>query len=330
MIKDSSAKQSQQDKIKALTDTLKDGVLALRSSDEYIRYLKFQSKFTNYSFRNCLLILSQKEDATMVMGYKAWQQKGIERNVKKGETAIQILAPCPYDKKVKEKVFDENGNPVLDASGNQIKEEKQVKAMGFKVTYVFDVSQTEGKELPEIAHRLTGNVKDYDEIMDIVRAVSPVPIYIEEIESAANGYYSLSDKKIVIDKNLDEKHKVHTAFHELGHAYLHTQGLDEEKTRAEKEVEAESISFILLNHVLGDEITAEEAGQYSFGYLSSFSSDDSLPEFEKMLSTIQKASKDLIDMYDNEYMSRHINIEETHSIDIADSKISRNVKSRKM
>lgn len=292
-----SRKTNMQDKVRDLTTRIEDGVKELRSSDRYAELLRFQAKLPSYSFRNCLLLLQQTQgQATAVMGFEAWKKVG--RHVKKGEHGLAIIAPTPYEIKTKEEKLDENGKKILSADGTAEMEEMVERRIGFKVTYVYDVAQTEGKELPSLTKRLQGDVKNYDHIMEAIERISPVPIYIEPVDGMANGYYSPVTRRIVVDSALEQKHKVHTAFHELGHAVLDDGGFDEGKEREEKEIEAESVSFVLLNHALGDEITPEEAGEYSFGYVSSYSSDDSLPEFKKLLGTIQKISCDLIQKYD--------------------------------
>ena len=278
-------KKSVREKVEELTKSLEQGVRDLRNSEKFKKFLRMQAKFPNYSYNNCMLIAEQsKGTATQVMSYTGW--KAIGRYPVAGSKAYRIICPCPYQTTVE--VEKTNSQGVTET------ENVAVTRMGFKIGNVFDVAQTDGRPMPEIATRLQGTVKDYDQLMKAIISVSPVPIAYEPIMRSANGYYSPAEKKIVVDESLSKKHKVHTALHEIGHAVLDIKGLDDGKSRAARETEAEAISFVVLNRLLREQITAEEAGQYSFGYLASWG-DEQLAEFKECLSVIQQTSRELID-----------------------------------
>lgn len=262
-------------KITELTASLEEGVKALRDSEKFKQFLRIQSRFPRYSVNNCLLIAMQTQgQATAVMSYTGW--KAIGRYPREGSHSIKILCPCPY----KDKEKDETA------------EERPVR-IGFRIGHVFDISQTDGEPLPEIAKHLEGSVQDYEQLMRAITEVSPVRISFESIPGDANGYYSPAEKRIVIDKSLSEKHRVHTAIHEIGHAVLDMNGTDAKASRSMKETEAESISYVVMNRLLEGQVTPEETGTYSFGYLASWG-DEQLSEFRQCLSVIQKTAADLI------------------------------------
>ncbi len=241
------------DRIREITERLEQGVKELFTSERYTDYLRTMSQFHNYSFNNTLLIAMQKPDATLVAGYQAWQKK-FNRQVQRGEKAIQIIAPTP----VKEKHEIEKRDPitnevVLNAEGKPETEIVEHVIPRFRVTNVFDISQTDGDPLQTFdVEDLTANVENYEIFMEAIRRVSPAPIRFAEIEGDSHGYYHNVDKEIVIKEGMSESQTMKTAIHEVTHAILHDrdimQGLGMEKDRLTKEVEALYSAFQNVNH----------------------------------------------------------------------------------
>lgn len=235
---------SQSQQIKEITARLEKGIGDLFQSDNYKSYLKTMSKFTSYSVNNTMLIAMQMPDATTVAGFSTWKQ--LNRHIIKGSKAIKIIAPCPYKKKADTAAMGTGPKHSTgeDDSPAGMPEEKVL--MGFKVVNVFDISQTEGEPLPEIAHKLDGTVDGYTDFMDALQKVSPVPVKFEHIEGSANGYYHLIDKNIVIDRDMSEIMHCKTCIHELAHALLHDRdnGLQRDSLpdKETKEVQAESVA----------------------------------------------------------------------------------------
>lgn len=214
--------------VREITDKLEQGIKELFESERFKEYLRTMSKFYNYSFNNTLLIAMQKPEATLVAGYTSWQ-RNFDRHVMKGEKGIRILAPAPYKAKVEmEKIDPKTQKPMLDADGNPITETVEVMRPAFKVVSVFDVSQTDGKELPDIVvNELTGSVENYTAFFEALKQESPVPIGFEDIPGGAKGYYHLEDKRIAIQEGMSEIQTVKTAIHEIAHAKLHAIDLPE-------------------------------------------------------------------------------------------------------
>ena len=217
-------KKSQREKIKEITEKLEQGVHNLFESDRYKAYLSSMSKFHNYSLNNTILIALQKPDATLVAGYQVWKTKH-GRQVMKGEKGIKIIAPSPYKIKQEQNVMDpDTHQPVMDVSGNPVKETVVVERPAFRIATVFDVSQTEGKELPALGvEELHGDVKNFDAFFEALKESLPVPIGFEDIRSGAKGYYHLEDKRIAIQEGMSQIQTVKTAIHEMAHAKLHSR-----------------------------------------------------------------------------------------------------------
>lgn len=224
--------KTQKERIQEITEQLEAGVVAVFESDSYKAYLNCMSKFHNYSLNNTLLIALQRPDASLVAGYNAWK-KDHGRQVRKGEKGIKIIAPCKYKVELDEQ--DENGN------------QKVAEYTGFKVATVFDYAQTEGKELPSIGvNELTGDVTDYRNLFNALTEMCPVPIYTEDIQGGAKGYYSDADKKIVVKSDMSQLQTIKTMIHEMAHEKLHAKehlSMDQPSDRRTKEVEAESIAY---------------------------------------------------------------------------------------
>ena len=232
-------KQTNKERLKDITDSIERGIQDLFQSDKYAQYLRTMSRFHKYSVNNTMLIYMQKPDATLVAGFNKWRDQ-FERNVMKGEKGIKIIAPTPFKKKIEQEKRDPDTNlPMLDADGKVIIEEKEIKIPMFKPVTVFDVSQTDGKPLPQLASDLTGNVQNYEVFMEALRRSSPVPIEIITIRDGSDGYFSLDDQKIAIREGMSEVQTVSAVVHEIGHAKLHNQKKIEEPKNAPKYQEVE-------------------------------------------------------------------------------------------
>ena len=284
------------ERMKEITDRLEAGIQALFESEQYKAYLTAMSKFHNYSFNNTLLIAMQKPDASLVAGFGKWRDD-FERHVKKGEKGIKILAPSPYKvKKQMEKIDPSTQKPVIGADGKPVTEEREIEIPAFRVVTVFDVSQTEGKEIPGIAvSELTGSVEQYQDFFAALEKASPVPIAFENIEGGAHGYYHLEEKRIAIDEGMSELQTLKTAIHEIAHAKLHAIDKDapatEQAVRPDhrtREVQAESVAYAVCQHY------GLDTSDYSFGYVAGWSSGRELSELKASLETIRKAANELI------------------------------------
>ena len=229
MMKDVKAERQ---KVQEITQNLEQGIRNLFESQKYKMYLRTMSKFHSYSINNTILIAMQKPDATLVAGYKTWQNN-FERHVKKGEKGIRILAPTSYKvKKTQEKVDPKTGEIMLDKNGTPITEEMEMKIPSFRVVSVFDVSQTDGKDLPSIGvNELAGNVEKYEDIMQILTQISPVPISYEQIPGPQKGFFDAMNERIVIRNEMSQIQTIKTAIHEIAHAKLHSKEQNLDKNR---------------------------------------------------------------------------------------------------
>ncbi len=287
--------KTEKQKVQEITEKLEQGIKELFESEKYKIYLNTMSKFHNYSFNNTILITMQNPDATLVAGFKAWK-KNFQRHVKKGEKGIRILAPAPYKlKEEQEKLDPETREIMLDEQGKPIMEEVEVTIPAFRAVSVFDVAQTEGKELPELeVKELSDSVEDYENFMQALTEVSPVPIEFEEIEGDAKGYFSQSTHRIAVQEGMSQSQTLKTAIHEVAHAKLHdreiNQGIEdaEFKDRNTKEVEAESIAYTVCQHF------GIETSDYSFSYIAGWSSGKEMTELKSSLDTIRRTASEII------------------------------------
>ena len=294
-------KQSNKDRIKEITAGIEQGIKELFESDRYRQYLSTMSRFHKYSLNNVMLIHSQRPDATLVAGFNKWKNQ-FGRHVKKGERGIQILAPVPFKKKVDEVKLDPHTKaPMLDKDGNLVKEEKEVSVPMFKVVSVFDVSQTDGKPLPVLAHSLSGDVQQYEVFIESLRRTSPVPIVIAHTDRDVDGFFDLTAQQITIQDGMSQVQTICAGVHEIAHSKLHnydkmTELADdgvtvlapEEKDRHTEEVEAESISYAVCQYF------GIETADNSFGYIASWSQGKELKELRASLETINRTSSELI------------------------------------
>ena len=291
------SKSAQQ--VREITDKLEQGIKELFESERFKEYLRTMSKFYHYSFSNTLLIAMQKPEATYVAGYTSWQ-RNFDRQVMKGEKGIKILAPAPYKaKEEREKIDPATQKPILDADGKPVTETVEVMRPAFKVVSVFDISQTDGKELPDIiVDELSGSVENYAAFFEALKQESPVPIAFEDIPGGAKGYFSPLESRIAIQEGMSEIQTVKTAIHEIAHAKLHAIHPDEKtapedkKDRHTKEVEAESVAYTVCQRY------GIETSDYSFGYIAGWSSDKETKELKGSLETIRKTAAEMIDSID--------------------------------
>ena len=227
-------KQTNKERLKDITDSIERGIQDLFQSDKYAEYLRTMSRFHKYSVNNTMLIYMQKPDATLVAGFNKWRDQ-FERNVMQGEKGIKIIAPTPFKKKIEQEKRDPDTNlPMLDADGKVITEEKEIKIPMFKPVTVFDVSQTDGKPLPQLASDLSGNVQNYEVFMKALRRSAPVSIEILPIRDGSDGYFSLDKQKIAVREGMSEVQTVSAAVHEIAHSKLHNQKKIEEPKEAPK------------------------------------------------------------------------------------------------
>ena len=284
---------TEKQRVQELTDKLEQGLQDLFNSDSYRNYLSTMSKFHNYSFNNTLLIAMQKPDATLVAGYKAWQ-KNFERHVNKGEKAIRILAPAPYKiKEERDKIAPVTQELLLDKDGNPQKEEVEITIPAFRAVSVFDVAQTDGKPIPELAAKeLLSDVEGYQDMIHAVEAISPVPIELEEIAGDSKGYYDREAKRIAVQENMSESQTLKTMIHEVAHSKLHSKEVEQDeqmkKDRNTKEVEAESIAYTVCQHF------GVDTSDYSFGYIAGWSSGRDTKELRASMDTIRRTASELI------------------------------------
>mgnify|MGYP005916671081 FL=1 len=284
---------TEKQRVQELTDKLEQGLQDLFNSDSYRNYLSTMSKFHNYSFNNTLLIAMQKPDATLVAGYKAWQ-KNFERHVNKGGKAIRILAPAPYKiKEERDKIDPVTQELLLDKDGNPQKEEVEITIPAFRAVSVFDVAQTDGKPIPELAAKeLLSDVEGYQDMIRAVEAISPVPIELEEIAGDSKGYYDREAKRIAVQENMSESQTLKTMIHEVAHSKLHSKEVEQDeqmkKDRNTKEVEAESIAYTVCQHF------GIDTSDYSFGYIAGWSSGRDTKELRSSMDTIRRTASELI------------------------------------
>ena len=285
-------------RMKEITDKLEDGIRGIFNSEKYAEYLRAMSKFHNYSFNNTILIAMQ--GGTLVKGYSQWE-KEFERHVKPGEKGIKIIAPAPFKVKQEVKKLDPNTQqPVIGADGKPVMEEKEVTIPAYKVVTVFDVSQTEGKELPSIGvDTLTGDVEHFKDVLSALEKVSPVPINFEDIKGSAHGFYSLADKRIAIQENMSQLQTLKTAIHEIAHAKLHDIDLNAPKEEREnlpdqrtREVQAESVAYTVCQHY------GLDTSDYSFGYVAGWSTGREMDELKSSLETIRSTAAEIINGID--------------------------------
>lgn len=284
-------KQAEMDE---MIERIDEGVKAVFQSEKYKEYLKFASKFTDYSARNTLLINLQRPDATLVAAYGKWKQLG--RQVERGQTGIEILAPVAYKTnqvlETERPAVDEFGNQLYNPDGTEKMEtvEKPMTGLAFKKVYVFDVSQTSGKELPDPVTELTGDIDSArkEAVFAALKKVTGIDIEFKDIKGGAKGYYSATNNEIVIKSGMSDAQTLKTAFHEAAHNLLHDPAKDivtNKSPRNEKEVQAESVAFMVAERF------GIDTSEYSFPYIASWSDGKQLEQLKSVLQEIQEAAK---------------------------------------
>lgn len=317
---------NREEQLKQITEQLEQGVAEIFTSEKYTEYLNTMAKFHNYSFNNTLLITMQKPEATLVAGYQAWQKK-FNRQVKRGEKGIQIIAPAPYKEKQEiEKTDPETGEIVIREDGQPETEVVERVITKFRVTTVFDVSQTTGEPIPEFeVSELEGDVLIYHDFMEALKTVAPVPISFIEIDGEAKGFYQIVDKYIAVQPGMSEAQTMKTAVHETAHAVLHDRDQMEAegvvKDQLTKEVEAESVAYVVCNHF------GLDTSEYSFSYIASWSSGKNMKELRASMDTIRKTSADMIGQIEEKLKEFQIEIpeqaEELSAMQYAEQTINR-------
>ena len=301
-------KPTNRERLQQITAGIEQGIKELFESEKYMRYLSVMSRFHRYSVNNTMLIYMQKPDATLVAGYNKWKNQ-FERHVKRGEHGITIIAPTPFKKKIEEQKLDPDTKaPMLDQDGKVIMEEREVEIPMFRPVKVFDVSQTDGKPLPELASTLSGSVQNYEAFMEALRRSAPVPLSVEPMVANMDGYFSPDQQRIAIRTGMSEVQTVSAAVHEIAHSKLHNYAQVQEeaaragdkeppkkKDRNTEEVEAESISYAVCQYF------GIQTGENSFGYIANWSQGKELPELRASLETINKAAGELIADIDRHY-----------------------------
>lgn len=303
-----TTKPTNKERLQEITAGIEQGIKELFESDRFMAYLRTMSRFHSYSVNNQMLIHMQMPVATRVAGFNKWKNQ-FERHVKKGERGIKIIAPTPFKKKVEEMKLDPDTRlPVLDREGRAVIEEKEVEIPMFRPVTVFDVSQTEGKPLPQLAAELHGNVQHYEVFMEALRRSSPVPMEFEQMQGM-DGYFSKEQQRVAICEGMSEVQTVCAAVHEITHAKLHnyekarleaargdeTKEPPKPKDRRTEEVEAESVSYAVCQYY------GIETGENSFGYIASWSNGKELPELRASLETIGRTSSSLITDIDRHF-----------------------------
>lgn len=278
------------DELHQITDKLEKGVKDVFQSDKYKQFLNVMAKFPRYSVNNTMLIMMQRPDAQLCQSFTGWKQMG--RYVKKGEKGISILAPAPYKIEREQTKLDDKGRPVYDADGEPVKEKVEVTIRAFKVVKTFDLAQTDGKELPTIGpNELVGSIDGYPKLLQALQEISPVPVSFELIDGGAKGYYNLENKSIVIQDGMSEVQTIKTLLHEMAHQKLHDKDTVPEAkdiTRNGKEVEAESVAYVVCQHY------GINTSDYSFSYVAGWSEGKETPELQTSLDKIRQTASEFI------------------------------------
>ncbi len=286
-----------------IVEQLEKGVSEVFESDQYKQYLSVMSKFHSYSYNNILLIAMQCPGATMVAGYESWQRL-FKRHVSKGEKAIKILAPCPYKKVILQDVTDPiTHQPLKNSNGEVIKEKVQITIPAFRPVSVFDVSQTEGEPLPEMAtvQELIGKVDGFNDMQEILENMAPCAVYHKDIEGSAKGYYSPADNQIVIKNGLSQQQEIKTMIHEIAHSLLHNSEKMKDKkiSRNDMEVQAESVAYTVCS-ALGI-----DTSEYSFGYIAGWSQGKDIKELKSALDLICDTASTMIFHVENRLTEKY-------------------------
>ncbi len=301
------SREKQASQLKAVTDQLEKGVSDVFQSDKYKEFLNVMAKFPRYSVNNSILIMMQKPDAQLCQSFTGWKEMG--RFVKKGEKGLNILAPAPYKVEREVQKQDANGKPMFDHDGEPITEKQEITIRAFKVVKTFDLSQTDGKELPSLGvSELVGDVDGYSKLFEALKEVCPVPITFENIEGGSKGYYHQEEKKIAINEGMSEVQNVKTAIHEMAHQKLHDKdavAAADHVSRNGKEVEAESVAYVVCQHY------GINTSDYSFSYVAGWSEGKETPELKSALDKIRQTAADFIYQIDQKIQVLQADREQT-------------------
>ena len=281
--------KNRQEILNDLTEQLEKSVQGFMDGEKYKSFLSSMAKFHSYSLNNQLLIHMQKPDSTLCASYTTW--KKFDRYVKRGQKGIKIICPSPYKMQTLQTVKDpKTGKPELLADGSKKKEMVEKIIPFYKVGYTYDISQTDGEPLPEVTTRLEGDLDSrQNRLKAALLEISPVPIHFQPISGETNGYYDLTKKEIVVDSSLSEKHSLKTLIHELAHALLHDTSIkDAPRDSPTREVQAESVAYVVCQYF------GMDTSDYSFGYISTWSSGKNTEELKKSLEVIRGTSNDII------------------------------------
>ena len=278
------------ERLAELTDRLENGIKELYASGRYAEYLAAMSKFHHYSFGNALLILLQCPTATSVAGYNDWKKK-FGRQVKAQEKSIKILAPCPSRRLVeREKKDPDTGRTLYGPDGKPLMEWHREVVTHYKIVSVFDVSQTEGRELPSLVSELSGDVPDFENVYARLAALCPLPVELGPVPGTAKGYASFAENRVVVRSGMSQVQTIKTLIHETAHAKLHPPDFLSEnpKPRQEKEVEAESVAYVVCQHF------GIDTSDYSLGYVAGWSRGKELAELKASLNVIHATAGEII------------------------------------
>ena len=284
------SKSNREEKMSEIQERLMKGTKEIYESGKWAEYISVMSKFPNYSINNCILIASQCPHASYVCGYKKWNE--FNRNVVKGESGIMIFAPIKGKVEVEEPKFDERNQPVLNEDGTQSTERVTREYKSFRPCYVFDLSQTEGDPLPSLTTRLEAGVEDYEKLKEVLISISPVPVSFEEVPGSANGFYSPTEMRIVVQEGMPELQTIKTMLHEIAHATYGHGSKEDKWDKQSKEIQAESTAFWVAG-MLG-----LDTGDYSFGYITGWSKDREVSELKENLELIKNTANELVTKID--------------------------------
>ena len=289
---DDNEYQSMKDKVNEQLAKLEQGLKEVFESDNYKKYLNTMAKFHNYSINNTLLINQQMPEATLVAGFNSWKNN-FDRHIKKGEKGIKIIAPAPYTIKKEQEITDpKTGETLKNFDGTPKTTEVEIKVPAFKISYVYDISQTEGKELPSLGvNELKDNVNHAKDFVDSLKKISPIPIKFGETHGDSKGFYSLTENAITVKEGMSESQTIKTMVHEISHAVLHNPEKAKENANKSKgtiEMEAESIAYIVCQHF------GIDTSDYSFGYIAGWSEGKETKELKESMNDIRETASEMI------------------------------------
>ena len=290
-----AAAEARKKELDDMMGKIEQGVVDCFDSEQFRKLTEVMGKMPHYSVNNQILIMLQNPEATLCNSFSGWKKVG--RHVNAGEKGLRIMAPAPYQMEKEQEKTDANGKVILDKDGEPVKETVKVTVNAFKPVSTFDVAQTSGDPIPQIGvDELLGTVEGYEAIMQAIKDVSPVPVGFEDIQSGAKGYFHLADNRIAIQEGMSEVQTVKTALHEVAHAKYHNmeamKANGEEKSKNQKEIEAEGIAMVCAAHY------GIDTSDYSLGYLTGYSSGKEIPELKAALQTIRQGACEIIDAID--------------------------------